>query len=88
MMNARLDYANDGRSYAQYFQNFKVKVTRSPNGKRISFSFKETKDNSYASYSLPVDKAEQFGHAILAACAGELLQPIEFQVDESKPVTA
>jgi len=89
MMNAKLDYSS-GQSYSQSFSNLKVKVTRTSSGKRVSFSFKANGDSSYASYSLPLDKSRLLAHAILTACEGELLQPVEFQVDESsaKPIAA
>jgi len=87
-MNAQLTYWS-GQSYSQRFVKVRVKVARSSSGKRVHFSFRENESGSksYASFSLPIDKSAQLAHAILTVCAGDLLQPVEFEVDESGAVS-
>lgn len=81
-MNSQLKYPS-GQSYSYHLSNFKVKISRSGNGKRVHVSFKEKQSDTYSSFSLPADKSRQLAYAILTACGGDISQPIEFEVDEA-----
>lgn len=81
-MNAQLTYPS-GQSFSHHLSKFKAKVSHSPNKKRIHVSFREKELQTYVSFSLPFDKSRQLAHAILTACAGDLMQPIEFEVDDT-----
>ncbi|HXJ14120.1 MAG TPA: hypothetical protein VNH19_17730 [Candidatus Limnocylindrales bacterium] len=84
-MNVHLTYQS-GQSYSDYFEKFSVTVSGG-GMKRVKISIREQKNGrGYASFSLPVEKAQQLAHAILAASAG-IEQPIEFTVEESKTKT-
>jgi hypothetical protein len=84
-MNFHLDY-DSGQSYSQRFDNFKITVSGG-GSKRVKISFREKGNGrSYASFSLPKEKAAQVAHAILAASVG-IDQPIEFSFEEAKPKT-
>lgn len=81
-MNVHLTYES-GQSYSEHLANFQVTVKRR-NTKRVTCSFREKEDGSaYAAFSLPIEKARQFAHAILAAAASEDVNPIQFRVEES-----
>ena len=78
-MNVHLTYQS-GQSYSEYFSNFEAKVSRGT--KRVKVSLKEKQNgHGYASFSLPLDKAQQLAHAILVAAMGDV-KPIEFTVEE------
>lgn len=91
-MNLHLTYTS-GQSYSEYFSNFRVTVSRK-NVKRVHVSFREKenendpqsltlKPKTYASFSLPIDKAQQLAYAILTATAAGDTSPIEFAVNEA-----
>jgi len=82
-MNVQLNYVT-GQSYSVDFSNFKAKVSfNEANRVDILFSDQEYDlRRGYAAFSLPISKAQQLAHAILAASAGDI-EPIEFVVDDS-----
>lgn len=83
-MNFDLTYQS-GQQYSDTLYNFTVKVSRNTHGgERVRISFKQREGgHGYAAFSLPRKKARQLAYALLAACASEDVQPIEFGVDES-----
>ena len=82
-MNVHLKYVT-GQSYSVDFSNFKAKVSLNEEN-RVDISFNDQEYDlrrGYAAFSLPISKAQQLAHAILAASAGDI-EPIEFVVDDS-----
>ncbi|MGH9861015.1 MAG: hypothetical protein ACRD5F_13425 [Candidatus Acidiferrales bacterium] len=79
-MNARLTYWS-GQQYSQMLTDFDVIVKRETKRVRITFRQKDGGSSAAASFSLPLDKAQQLGLAIATAAIGEV-KPIEFGVDE------
>lgn len=81
-MNVHLTYRS-GQSYSEHLSNFQVTVKRR-NSKRVTCSFREKEASSaYAAFSLPIEKARQLAHAILASAAAEDVNPIQFEVEEA-----
>jgi len=80
-MNFRLTYRS-GMQYSDNLSNFDVKVSRTATRIKVSFKQKDEKGWGYASFSLPIAKAEQLSHAILTAASSDGVEPVQFSVEE------
>jgi hypothetical protein len=81
-MNIHLTYES-GQQYSERLGNFDVKVSRSGNRIKVSFRQKDSSGHGYASFSLPISKADQLGRAISTCTAADGVEPIQFSVEDA-----
>lgn len=77
-----LTYESEWHYHAKLL-NYDVKITRTASRIIISFHRKDGTGRGHASFSLPIAKANQLGHALCTAAAVDGIESIKFSVEEA-----